>query len=152
MPDNSKDNIAVPNKPPKDLPRDYSSRPQRPITLKQREKKPAPAQHKPPSKSPQRKSRSSTKEKSPNPWHLEVLSEKAKATIVAGADRDGVSIAEYLEQLVLHQTTEPPPTRPHELDAQIVNRIFALEQRLERLEEQRGFWGSFWDRVINPKN
>ncbi len=99
----------------------------------------------------QPKSRPATKKKAANPWHLEGMSAETKATIAAAAESEGLTIAQYLEQLVLQHEKEAAPVLTPEPDRETLNRISALEQRLNQIEEQRGFWGSFWDKVMNSK-
>jgi hypothetical protein len=140
---------AIPKHPPKKPTRDYSAIPQKPITLKQRGKKPVPKKQNAASKEEQQKDLPSPRKNAANPWHLEGISEEAKAAIIAGAESEGLSIAQYLEQLALRKEREAVTFPTQATDPEIHYRISAIEQRLDRMEKQRGFWGSFWDKVIN---
>ncbi|MBW9271936.1 MAG: hypothetical protein K1566_20030, partial [Candidatus Thiodiazotropha sp. (ex. Lucinisca nassula)] len=131
---------------------DYSALPQKPITLKHKQKKATVKKQKPAAQPPQQKAKSTAKKKAQNPWHLEAISDQAKATIVAEADRQGLSITAYLEQLVMQQHDTASTGQLLQLDTEIHDRMNALERRLDRIEEQRGFWGSFWDRVMNNQD
>jgi hypothetical protein len=77
------------------------------------------------------------------------MSDEVKATIIAEAEREGLLIAQYLEQLVLQQHDKATAGQLLQLDTELHDRMNALERRVDRIEEQKGFWGSFWDRVIN---
>jgi hypothetical protein len=142
----------IPKKPPKRPTRDYSAIPQKPITLKHRKKKPVATKQKAAAKEVQQKDIPSPRKNRSNPWHLEGISEEAKAAIVAGAEREGLTIAQYLELMALRQDREAVPVQSQSSDTEVLNRICAIEQRLDRMEEQRGFWGSFWDKVMNNTN
>ncbi|MES9862240.1 MAG: hypothetical protein ABW157_07855 [Candidatus Thiodiazotropha sp. LLP2] len=142
---------SIPKKPPKRPKRDYSAMPQKPITLKHIEKKPVRTKQKTVSQEQQRASKPTPRKKATNPWHLEGMSDEAKATITAGAESEGLTIAQYLEQMVMQRDREVTPAQVQTPDAETLARINAIEQRLDLIEEQRGFWGSFWDRVMNTK-
>ncbi|MES9854388.1 MAG: hypothetical protein ABW170_21455 [Candidatus Thiodiazotropha sp. L084R] len=142
---------SIPKKPPKRPKRDYSAMPQKPITLKHIEKKPVRTKQKAASQEQQPASKPTPRKKATNPWHLEGMSEEAKATIKAGAESEGLTIAHYLEQMVMQRDREAAPAQVQTPDAGTLSRISAIEQRLDLIEEQRGFWGSFWDRVMNTK-
>ncbi|MEW8626033.1 MAG: hypothetical protein AB2551_09795 [Candidatus Thiodiazotropha sp.] len=150
--DNTSPSSNIPSKPPKRSKRDYSALPQKPITLKHKQKKAPVKKQKPAAKPTQQKAKSTPKKTVDNPWHLEGISDEAKATIVAEADRQGLSIAAYLEKLVLQQHDTASAGQLLQLDTEIHDRMNALERRLDRIEEQRGFWGSFWDRVISNQD
>jgi hypothetical protein len=153
MPDTDIDKTTkastIPKKPPKRPTRDYSAIPQKPITLKHRKKKPVPSKQKAAAKEVQQEDIPSPRKNRANPWHLEGISEEAKAAIVAGAEREGLTIAQYLELMALRQDREAVLAQTQSADPEILSRISAIEQRLERVEKQRGFWGSFWDKVMN---
>ncbi|MET0081191.1 MAG: hypothetical protein ABW119_22280 [Candidatus Thiodiazotropha lotti] len=150
--DNTGSSSNIPNKPPKRPKRDYSALPQKPITLKHKQKKPTVKKQKPAAKPPQQKAKSTPRKKADNPWHLEGMSDEVKAAIVAGAEREGLPIAQYLEQLVLQQHDTATAGQLLQLDTEIHDRMNAIERRLDRIEEQKGFWGSFWERVMNNQD
>lgn len=139
---------TIPKTPPKKPTRDYSAMPQKPITLKRRKKKPAPTKQRETTKAQPLKDIPSPRKNASNLWNLEGISEEAKATIVAGAEREGLTIIQYLEQVALRQNREAV-NQSQLSNTEILNRISSIEQRLDRVEEQRGFWGSFWNRVMN---
>ncbi|MEW8382524.1 MAG: hypothetical protein AB2704_11785, partial [Candidatus Thiodiazotropha taylori] len=87
-----------------------------------------------------------------NPWHMAGMTDDVKAAIVAAAERDGLSIAQYLEQLVLQQHDTATAGQLLQLDTEIHDRMNAIERRLDRIEEQKGFWGSFWEKVMNNQD
>jgi outer membrane biosynthesis protein TonB len=150
--DKTTSSSSIPNKPPKRPKRDYSALPQKPITLKHKKKKPT---VKKPQSSPQpakTKAKSSPKKKMDNSWHLEGMSDEVKTAIVARAEREGLSIAQFLEKLVLQQDSSATASQLLQLDTELHDRMNALERRLDQIEKQRGFWGSFWDKVMNNQN
>ncbi|MEJ2620095.1 MAG: hypothetical protein P8163_07490 [Candidatus Thiodiazotropha sp.] len=138
--DKTTDSSSIPNKPPKRPKRDYSALPQKPITLKHKQNKPVVKKQ---------KAKPKPKQKIENAWHLEGMSDEVKTAIVAGSDREGLSIAQYLERLVLQQNSTATASQLLQLDTELHERINTLERRLDQIEAQKGFWGSFWDRVMN---
>lgn len=151
--DNTGPSSNIPSKPPKRPKRDYSALPQKPITLKHKQKKKPPVKkQKPKAPTAQQKAKPAVKKKIDNPWHLEGMSDDVKAAIVAAAERDGLSIAQYLEQLVLQQHDTATAGQLLQLDTEIHDRMNAIERRLDRIEEQKGFWGSFWEKVMNNQD
>ncbi|MCG7870777.1 MAG: hypothetical protein N0C81_12510 [Candidatus Thiodiazotropha lotti] len=152
-PDNTSSSSSIPSKPPKRPKRDYSALPQKPITLKHKQKKkPTVKKQRPKAQTAQQNAKPSVKKKAHNPWHLEGMSDDVKAAIVASAEREGLSIAQYLEQLVLQQHDTATAGQLLQLDTEIHDRMNAIERRLDRIEEQKGFWGSFWERVMNNQD
>ncbi len=53
----------------------------------------------------------------------------------------------WLEQLIMESQRHEAPT--HETDT-IANTLQMIEQRLARLEDQRGFWSRFWEQFMEP--
>jgi hypothetical protein len=140
---------SIPNKPPKRLKRDYSALPQKPITLKHKKKKPAVKKPQSTPQPPKAKAKASPNKEMENSWHLEGMSDEVKTAIVAGAEREGLSIAQFLEKLVLQQNSSATASQLLQLDTELHERMNTLERRLDQIEAQKGFWGSFWDRVMN---
>ena len=159
MSENSSDKqpaARVPDKPPKPLSRDYSALPQKPITLKHKRKKPAssttrpPVKAKPATKTQRRtgKKTAATEKKPPTPWNIEGISNEIKQVILAAAEVEGVSVSQWLEQLVTEQMNTPQKEADPG-DEQLLRSLQAIEQRLERIEKHRGFWSRFWDQVMD---
>ncbi|MCU7936186.1 MAG: hypothetical protein KZQ99_15135 [Candidatus Thiodiazotropha sp. (ex Dulcina madagascariensis)] len=149
----------TPKKPSKRPTRDYSALPQRPITLKGKNKrknaqahpretvkdKPAATRKKSPPKATK-----TDKTRAAQAWSLKKISAEAKQIAQEGADLQGITVDEWLEQLIMaSQRPAPPPPQPS--DEQLSNALRAIEQRLDRLEEQRGFWNRFWDQVMKQQ-
>jgi uncharacterized protein (DUF1501 family) len=148
MPDDSSDKPSVtppiPNKPPKPPRRDYSALPQKPITLKHKAKK---ATHKS-SKSPAKSASATSKKKPSSPWNIDSMSTEAKQIIQAGAESQGLTIAQWLEALVMNQDKFFHHEN-EEREKHLLRSLHDIEQRLDRIEQQRGFWSRFWDQVMN---
>ena len=159
----SDDAIPLPTRPPKQPRKDYSALPQKPITLK-REVSTSPALKKrePPSK---RKAGTRTepipKPKSvkakrpatppPSPWAQLDLSPKANAAALSAAQQEGITLSEWLEQVILQHTAEQAPAQPAEVESELAESLKSIDERLGRLENQRGFWLRFWDRFMEPR-
>jgi predicted HNH restriction endonuclease len=159
---------TIPKKPPKQPTRDYANLPQRPITLKQAGKKKSTGQ---PAKGSSKTKASTTarkkatkkstvprvKKKPSDQWLLKGISEEAKLYALDEANHQGVTIGEWIEQLILsHQqsVTSEQVDETHESHIegdleQITETLYAIEQRLDRIEDQRGFWSRFWEQVMN---
>ncbi|MES9993097.1 MAG: hypothetical protein ABW098_14155 [Candidatus Thiodiazotropha sp.] len=160
----SKQPDAIPKKPPKRPSRDFANLPQKPITLKQKKKplptpkkarvksKPAIKQKK---KAVPKRSLPQVKKQSADQWLVKGISEEAKQFARDEADRQGVTIGEWIEQLIVnHQqaatrvaqtSNENEMPQPQE---EINDALHAIEERLDRIEERRGFWSRFWDQVM----
>lgn len=65
---------------------------------------------------------------------------------VAAAAREGVSPATWLENLIRQTAHERP-----QAFGDLVASLQRIEQRLSRLEDQRGFWSRFWEQFMEPK-
>jgi hypothetical protein len=153
MPDDSSDKSSVtppiPNKPPKRPQRDYSALPQKPITLKHKAKKTTHKSTKPPAKPGSATSKKKPHpKKPPNPWNIDSMSTEAKQIIQAGAESQGLSIAQWLEALVMNQDRFFHHEN-EEKEKHLLRSLHEIEQRLDRIEQQRGFWSRFWDQVMN---
>jgi hypothetical protein len=139
----------IPNKPPKSPERDYSALPQKPITLKHKQKKATVKKQKSTAQPSKQKGKSTSNKKTDDSWHLEGVSNEVKATITAEADRQGLSVGAYLEKLIIQQHDTATAGQLLQLDTELHDRINSLERRLDRIEAQKGFWGSFWEKVIS---
>ncbi|MCU7904624.1 MAG: hypothetical protein KZQ76_02005 [Candidatus Thiodiazotropha sp. (ex Epidulcina cf. delphinae)] len=146
----------IPKKPPKRPTRDYSTMPQRPITLKGKKKRKNAQAHpsqtvktKPTAthKKPPPKATKTNKTRPAQQWSLEKVSAEAKRITQAAADLQGITISEWLEQLIMDN--QRPSSQP--TDEQLSNALHTIEQRLDRIEEQRGFWNRFWDQVMKQQ-
>ncbi|MBT2968774.1 MAG: hypothetical protein KME56_04290 [Candidatus Thiodiazotropha sp. (ex Ctena orbiculata)] len=162
----SKQPDAIPKKPPKRLSRDYTNLPQRPITLKPLKKKkplPTPKKASVKSKPAVKQTKKVAAKKSPprvkrqpaDQWLLKGVSEETKQYALEEANRRGVSVGQWIEQLIIdyrqptdlatETTAETDIPQPRE---EINEAIHAIEERLDRIEERRGFWSRFWDQVM----
>jgi hypothetical protein len=158
----------VPKKPHKRPTRDYSTLPQRPITLKQASKKKSVTKkhkHSPKAKptTAQRKKATTKsaipqmKKKPSGQWLLKGISESTRQYAQEEAERQGLTLEAWIEQLILsHQqpvvSEQEEETNEAYIEGdleQIAESLFAIEQRLDRMEEQRGFWSRFWEQVMN---
>ena len=164
----SSDNSGnIPKKPPKRPSRDYSNLPQRPITLKPAEKKKSAHKKKksttkakhstaPKKKAVSKKAIPRVKKQAPNQWLLKGISEETKQYALEEANRLGITVGEWIEQLIVNYqppadvdtetTAETDMAQPQE---EINVALHAIEERLDRIEERRGgFWSRFWDQVM----
>ncbi|MES9943635.1 MAG: hypothetical protein ABW080_01610 [Candidatus Thiodiazotropha sp.] len=157
---------SIPKKPPKRPSRDYANLPQRPITLKQAKKKKSLNMKKksdsktkqataPKKKAVSKKAIPRVKKQAPNQWLLKGISEEAKQYALNEANRQGVTIGEWIEQLIFDsqepaasEQDEPAETYFAEEQDEITGALYAIEQRLDRIEDQRGFWARFWEQVM----
>jgi hypothetical protein len=156
---------SIPKKPPKRPTRDYSNLPQRPITLKQAGKKKSISKQSKsavttksshtPAKKAAKKTTRQTKEQSTDQWLLQGITQSTRELAQQEAMIHGLTLEAWLEQLILNH---PPPQINEQGEnrddehlkynlEQIIESLGAIEQRLERIEEQRGFWSRFWDLV-----
>jgi predicted HNH restriction endonuclease len=159
---------SIPKKPPKQPARDYANLPQRPITLKQTGKKKstgktAKGSTKTKASTTARKkaTKKSTvprvKKKPSDQWLLKGISKTTIQYAQEEAERQGLSLEEWIEQLILrHQQSVTSEQVDEAYEAhiegdleQIAETLYAIEQRLDRIEEQRGFWSRFWEQVMN---
>ncbi|MEW8026945.1 MAG: hypothetical protein AB2792_03810 [Candidatus Thiodiazotropha sp.] len=153
---------TIPKKPPRRPARDYSSLPQRPITLKRINKKKSAGKTKKgradtvSSTAPKRKIASKksaiprTKKQPPKQWLLKGINDATRQYAQAEAERQGVAIGEWLEQLILnHQQQASNASSVDSDQEEITETLHAIEQRLDRIEEQKGFWRRFWEQVMD---
>jgi hypothetical protein len=157
---------AIPKKPPGRPARDYSNLPQKPISLKQlgtkkklnsagkTEAKSGPATKQKKKVMP-KKPVPRVKKRHPDQWPPQGISEEARAYARNQADRQGVSVGEWLERLIIdHRQSAtgdrqtPAETDTREPPDEITETLHAIEQRLDRIEERRSFWSRFWDQVM----
>jgi predicted HNH restriction endonuclease len=159
---------AIPKKPPKQPTRDYANLPQRPITLKQAGKKKSTGKtakdstkSKPATKTRKKATKKSAvprvKKKPIDQWLLKGISKTTMQYAQEEAEHQGLSLEEWIEQLILsYQQSETSEQVDETNEAhiegdleQIAETLYAIEQRLDRIEEQRGFWSRFWEQVMN---
>jgi hypothetical protein len=158
---------SIPKKPPKRPARDYSALPQRPITLKQvGKKKPANKQSKvstdknptntPTKKATAKKAPSRVKRRPTNEWLLKGIAQSTRAYAQQEAEAQGLTLEAWLEELILSQRQPIIEEDVEETDEnylkydleQIVDLLNTIEARLERIEDQRGFWSRFWEQAM----
>ncbi|MBT3092778.1 MAG: hypothetical protein KME58_07765 [Candidatus Thiodiazotropha sp. (ex Lucina pensylvanica)] len=155
----------TPKQPPKRPARDYSALPQRPITLKHSKKKKSASKtikssaNKMPSsaskkKAPPKKAVPRVKKKPANRWLLKGISETTRQYAQEEANRQGVAIGEWIERLILSSQRSatgsqqvPDESQTDDQQEEIAEALHAIEQRLDKIEEQKGFWRQFWEQV-----
>jgi hypothetical protein len=159
----SEASLPPPTHPPKLPQRDYSALPQKPITLK-REINAPPALKQPEQKHKTRRETVTQKESIPrpksakakqlppaNPWAQLGISPETEAMAISAAQRDGVTVGEWLEQVILQHTSEAQPPPPAEIENGLAESLKSIDERLGRLENHRGFWIRFWDRFMEQR-
>ncbi len=140
--------------------RDYSTLPQKPIKLKDEidlhpALKSAETEHKsaqatPPLAKPRRKKPTIPKTPAPKtPTLIDSLSPEAREILQRAASTSGLEPLAWLDQLVRQspQTDHRPPTSDNR---ELLQMLHKIDERLLRLEDQRGFWSRFWDQFMNP--
>jgi hypothetical protein len=162
MPDKSKADLPTPRRgratkhSPKKTPhKDYSSLPQKAIKLKSDVtlppvlKRDAPVPRKEKTKSPAPAKKTNIRKSSRPGDPVDGISLQAREIALAGAAEKGVSLSQWLESLILH-AHQAPPTETSEAFNEIRQSLRMIEQRLERIENQKGFWSRFWDQFMEP--
>ncbi len=149
------------HQPPKPLTQDYSNVPQKPIKLKSDVSLP-PVLKRSASKSPPtpRKKSSATrssparKQPPPPPGPPAIgLSQTALETARRAAENVGVPLDAWLETLILGSAhTATPDSAPELADelGQIRRTLEEIDRRLQRIEQQKGFWQRFWQQYVEP--
>ncbi|MCU7916177.1 MAG: hypothetical protein KZQ65_09860 [Candidatus Thiodiazotropha sp. (ex Gloverina cf. vestifex)] len=143
----------------KDSKRDYSSKPQKPITLKSGVRTPtalkrgAPkTQKKPKRTSVPSSTKNLTKKKTtPNSRSQGVLrgiSPKAKKIALAAAKQKNITVNEWLESVILQSTQPEQQADNRAVENSLSVSLKSIDERLERLEQQKGFWARFWDQFM----
>ncbi|MCU7844345.1 MAG: hypothetical protein KZQ93_10955 [Candidatus Thiodiazotropha sp. (ex Monitilora ramsayi)] len=158
-------NTSVPpaKNPPKSPKKDYSSLPQKPIKLKKDVDVPTALRRnstKPPSKKARDKSlptpkkpRKPTTDKSrarnANQWTLRGISAEAKAIAMNAATQEDIKVSEWLERLIM-QSVQPQQKEGIGItEDELSATLHSIDTRLERLEQQKGFWARFWDQFMD---
>ncbi|MCU7811730.1 MAG: hypothetical protein KZQ77_10910 [Candidatus Thiodiazotropha sp. (ex Notomyrtea botanica)] len=140
---------------------DYAARPQRPITLKSGVRTPPVLKKEAPSKKqakPKKRSSSTATEKkakkaggtsTANQWILRGISPATKNIALTAAKQEGIKVSEWLEN-VIDKSTQPDQqamrTSPEE--THLLTTLKSIDERLQRLEQQKGFWARFWDQFM----
>ena len=154
----SKRKASPPKHPPRELPQDYSSLPQKPIKLKSEVTLPpvlkrAKGEQAAP-RTPE-KSRPATAKRAKRPPTpaaarvLEGLSAQAKEAATAAAAKEGLELTVWLERLIMAHAQHQDQDHTRTL-ANIDKSLETIDERLGRLEDQRGFWSRFWDQFMEP--
>lgn len=160
MPDKPKDEQAAQRHTraskhsPKEPQQDYSSLPQKSIKLKpdvtvpsalkraanmpQTEK-----QHPAPAKKRQKKPARQP------PKIFGDVSPQARKVAAAAAAQESVPLNVWLEKLILQSQQTMPDGRTDDLD-HMMQSLRKIEQQLERIENQKGFWSRFWEQFMEP--
>ncbi|MCU7851768.1 MAG: hypothetical protein KZQ80_06090 [Candidatus Thiodiazotropha sp. (ex Monitilora ramsayi)] len=152
--------VQPPNQPPKELQQDYASLPQKPIKLKKDLNHPPARKGGPSGKKAQTKKepipvprRKATAKKKANTnkstqWTLKGISPESKALAINAAEQVNMKVSEWLEK-VIHQATQPSPENTTPIDTEMLtSTLKSIQQRLDRIEQQKGFWGRFWDQFM----
>ena len=142
---------------PKAPSQDYSSLPQKPIKLKDEVtlppalKREAGKQTAPKAAIPKPKKRRNKPSVRKSPSVLDGLSVEARELVSQAAERTGMDPLAWLEQVIRNS---PMSNRPeHATDSsELMQMLHRIDQRLEKLEDQRGFWSRFWDQFMNLQN
>ncbi|MCU7881061.1 MAG: hypothetical protein KZQ60_11360 [Candidatus Thiodiazotropha sp. (ex Lucinoma aequizonata)] len=136
--------------------RDYSAMPQKPISLKRKTKKKLAsiiqnaAIRPKPSTTKKKTAAKAVKKRPPNQWDLKELSDEAKQAVIEEANQRDMSITDWIEQLIMtSQNLEDKPAPENK--QQLINTLHTIEQRLDRIEQQRGFWSRLWDQAMDQK-
>jgi hypothetical protein len=143
--------------PSKEPTQDYSSLPQKPIKLKTDVSLP------PVLKKGSAKRRNTSKETVPTPKKrketstprkavqvFDDLSAEAQKLALKAASDAGLEPIAWLEGLIRntqqnHRAEEVPS------NDELLHMLQKIDERLQRIENQRGFWGHFWEQYMNPK-
>jgi hypothetical protein len=162
MPDKSQETKSAtrherPKQPPKAPQQDYSTLPQKPIKLKTDVSLP------PVLKKGTAKRRNTSKETVPTAKKrkqasaprkavqvFDELSAEARKLALNAASDSGLEPIAWLEGLIRntqqnHRTEETPS------NAELLHMLQKIDERLQRVENQRGFWSHFWEQYMNPK-
>jgi hypothetical protein len=146
----------TPKRPPKELPQDYSSLPQKPIKLKSDVTLP-PALKQNPGKSatakqaipkPARKAKRKPSTQAPKKT-LDGVSPQVREIALAAAAEQGLELTDWLEQLILN-SQQAPEMQKQTGHGEIMQSLQMIERRLQRIEHQRGFWSRFWEQFMEP--
>ncbi len=134
---------------------DYSELPQKPITLKEgigglaapaktheesAEKPLAALAAKPKKRLPAKRKRATRDQ-----WILRGVSISARDAATKAARAEGVKLAEWLDQIILRTTTAP--AQSGETQQQVLEALRDIQNRLERIEYQRGFLSRLWEQL-----
>jgi hypothetical protein len=151
--------IPLPDGPPKQPKIDYTTLPQKPITLKhevkspvvlkkaiQKAKRKTQVQKKPPAPPKRAPSKPAA---AVNEWDLSGLSASTKEKALADARQNGLNLAEWIEQLVWKDV--PSQSTTNEAETLISESLKSIDERLDRIENQKGFWVRFWDRFMEQR-
>lgn len=162
MPDKKKPSEATPDESvplPKQPKKDYSTLPQKPITLKSRVDSPpvlkrAKKKAKPKSRAtPNPVARPKPVNKKPppsgNPWTLPGVSQEARDAAEAAAVQEGLKLSEWLEKLILQSIRSADAQS--EVETKLAQSLKSIDERLDRIENQKGFWIRFWDRFMEQR-
>jgi hypothetical protein len=152
MPDNPQDDKPLQRRkrtakyPPKTPQQDYSSLPQKTIKLKPdvtlppvlkqgakktRETKPPPTPAKRPTKV------------------VDDISPQAREIAIAAAAQEGVALNIWLENLIIQSQQVAPDSSPEDRD-DMMQSLQEIKQRLQQIENKKGFWSRFWEQFMEP--
>lgn len=151
------DQPSTPKRPPKTPAQDYSSMPQRPIKLKagvdippalkgSNAKKTAVKKRSTP---PVSKKKNTKKTEAKSEQHLSGLSKQAHKLAETAAKKEGLSVTDWIEKVVVDATQTPLSETPSELES-IRQTLQQINERLWYLENRKGFWRRFWEQYVEP--
>lgn len=140
---------------------DYSARPQRPITLKRGVRTPPVLKKEAPPKKqtkPKKRLSSTVTEKkakktggtsTANQWILRGISPATKNIALTAAKQEGIKVSDWLESVII-KSTQPynQALRTSTEEAHLSTTLKSIDERLQRLEQQKGFWARFWDQFM----
>lgn len=105
-------------------------------------------------KAPPKKAVPRVKKKPANRWLLKGISETTRQYAQEEANRQGVAIGEWIERLILSSQRSatgsqqvPDESQTDDQQEEIAEALHAIEQRLDKIEEQKRFWRQFWEQV-----
>jgi len=152
--------IPTPKRPPKQPRMDYTTLPQKPITLKHEVQSPAvlkqaakKTKRRPHTRSNPTDTSKTVKKKTPhavNQWDLNGISPEAREKALAAAAKAGINLDAWIERLIL-QGESSANIASDEKETAISESLKSIDERLDRLENQRGFWVRFWDRFMEQR-
>lgn len=83
---------------------------------------------------------------SPRHWTLRGVSDEARNIATQKAEEQGLKVSEWLEQLILEENHLP---KEMEVSGdQLQEALEDIRIRLERIEQQRGYFSRLWERLI----
>lgn len=76
------------------------------------------------------------------------ISPKAKKIALAAAKQKNITVNEWLESVILQSTQPEQQADNRAVENSLSVSLKSIDERLERLEQQKGFWARFWDQFM----